>query len=162
MNDKRHGLFTGLGGSARAFGAPPWAWDADGRDVPTRYIVEGDTIVQEVDHAGGDYAYPIVADPWMGNALISSWSWEGSSRLRVTPTQYSRGWTGNVWYQEVGRAGYAELKSKMSTANRSKLNKSGENQYICHVYYAPYKATWNLDLNVRDKGLPGFVLSACN
>lgn len=40
---------------------PPWAVDAEGRRLPTRYDVRDTTIVQTVDHAGG--AYPIVADP---------------------------------------------------------------------------------------------------
>lgn len=41
----------------------PWAIDAEGRAVPTRFEVNGDTVTQVVDHRGGDYAYPIVADP---------------------------------------------------------------------------------------------------
>lgn len=43
--------------------AAPWAFDANGVVVPTRYRVDGDTLVQEVDHTAGEYAYPIVADP---------------------------------------------------------------------------------------------------
>jgi hypothetical protein len=39
----------------------PWAVDAHGRDLPTRYSVEGDTIVQSVDTA--DATFPVVADP---------------------------------------------------------------------------------------------------
>lgn len=41
----------------------PWAKDATGKDVPTRYVVEGATLVQHVDHQSGDYEYPVVADP---------------------------------------------------------------------------------------------------
>lgn len=40
---------------------PAWATDADGRPVPTHFEIEGDTLVQVVDHAGA--AYPVVADP---------------------------------------------------------------------------------------------------
>ncbi|CAN5594398.1 hypothetical protein BH20ACT2_BH20ACT2_03090 [soil metagenome] len=40
---------------------PPWAEDADGRTVPTRFSIEGNTLVQEVDHEGA--TYPVVADP---------------------------------------------------------------------------------------------------
>lgn len=39
----------------------PWAIDADGRDVATSYRLEGDTIVQTVEHQ--DASYPVVADP---------------------------------------------------------------------------------------------------
>jgi len=42
--------------------APPWANDAAGEPVPTRYLVEGRTLVQEVLHRGA--TYPVVADPW--------------------------------------------------------------------------------------------------
>lgn len=43
--------------------APPWAVDAEGRDVPTRYEVRDGAVTQVVDHRAGDFAYPIVADP---------------------------------------------------------------------------------------------------
>ncbi|MET0468985.1 MAG: hypothetical protein ABWZ87_09595, partial [Aeromicrobium sp.] len=41
----------------------PWAVDADGRRVPTRYELRGSTLRQVVDHRGRDVAYPVVADP---------------------------------------------------------------------------------------------------
>ncbi|MFI8930641.1 hypothetical protein ACIG3E_23555 [Streptomyces sp. NPDC053474] len=39
----------------------PWATDANGKHVPTRYELDGDNLIQIVDHAGA--AYPVVADP---------------------------------------------------------------------------------------------------
>jgi len=50
-------------GTLAAQVAAPWAFDAKGRRVPTRFEVRGDRITQIVDHRSGDYAYPIVADP---------------------------------------------------------------------------------------------------
>lgn len=41
----------------------PWAIDAQGRRVPTRYELSGGAITQVVDHRAGDFDYPIVADP---------------------------------------------------------------------------------------------------
>ena len=41
----------------------PWATDADGTDVPTRYEVDGSTLTQVVPHAPDNYTYPITADP---------------------------------------------------------------------------------------------------
>lgn len=36
----------------------------NGKAVPTRYVVEGDTLTQIVNHKGlADVAYPVVADP---------------------------------------------------------------------------------------------------
>ncbi|WP_314146898.1 hypothetical protein [uncultured Leifsonia sp.] len=40
---------------------PAWAIDAGGRSVPTSYSIDGDLVVQHVDHEGA--AYPVVADP---------------------------------------------------------------------------------------------------
>lgn len=49
--------------------APPWAVDANGKPVPTRYEVAGNTLVQQVSHAGA--AYPIIADPvWFVPVII--------------------------------------------------------------------------------------------
>ncbi len=41
--------------------ASPWALDANGEEVPTRYTLDGATLVQAIDHE--DAAYPVVADP---------------------------------------------------------------------------------------------------
>lgn len=41
----------------------PWAVDAAGRHVPTRYELRGSTIRQVVDHQTRRVAYPVVADP---------------------------------------------------------------------------------------------------
>jgi hypothetical protein len=48
---------------------PAWAKEANGADVPTRYALEGETLVQYVDHARAGVEYPVVADPkfeWWG------------------------------------------------------------------------------------------------
>ncbi|MGO2643131.1 hypothetical protein [Brevibacterium aurantiacum] len=42
--------------------AAPWAKDATGKDVPTRYELDGQTLTQIVDH-DSSFAYPVVADP---------------------------------------------------------------------------------------------------
>ncbi|MBY6687498.1 hypothetical protein HQ305_19890 [Rhodococcus sp. BP-149] len=42
--------------------APPWAKDANGVDVPTKYSLDGTTITQNVSHSAG-VAYPVTADP---------------------------------------------------------------------------------------------------
>lgn len=50
----------------------PWAVDANGTNVPTYYAVEGTTLIQVVEHNGGNYAYGIIADPWWNPF---SWPW---------------------------------------------------------------------------------------
>lgn len=47
----------------------PWAKDANGQDVPTRYVVAGGTVTQQVFPNSGT-AYPVVADPW----FIPAWA----------------------------------------------------------------------------------------
>lgn len=39
----------------------PWAVDAKGKSLPTRYTVRGDKLIQHVDHRGA--TYPVLADP---------------------------------------------------------------------------------------------------
>lgn len=48
-------------GTPTAIVAPAWATDAAGRAVPTRYEIDGDTLIQVTEHQG--YAYPVVSDP---------------------------------------------------------------------------------------------------
>ncbi|WP_147291052.1 HNH endonuclease signature motif containing protein [Tsukamurella paurometabola] len=40
----------------------PWAYDANGKEVPTWYDIEGDDMVQRIE-PGPDNVYPIIADP---------------------------------------------------------------------------------------------------
>lgn len=55
--------------------ASPWAVDANGNSIATRYEVVGNSIVQHVDHRGSSTAYPVVADPkfwWGWNVFVSN------------------------------------------------------------------------------------------
>ena len=42
--------------------APPWALDADGVEIRTSFALDGDALIQTVEHEGA--AYPVVADPF--------------------------------------------------------------------------------------------------
>lgn len=51
-------------GTVKAYFEPAWATDAEGKSVPTRYVVEGNSLTQVVDHRSFEgVAYPVVADP---------------------------------------------------------------------------------------------------
>lgn len=51
--------------------AAPWARDANGKSVPTRYEINGTMLTQVVDHVGGKYDYGITADPfWVPVAVM--------------------------------------------------------------------------------------------
>ncbi|WP_419554174.1 hypothetical protein [Candidatus Poriferisodalis sp.] len=57
--------------------ASPWAIDANGEEVPTRYTLDGTTLIQAIDHEGA--AYPVVADPVWLVAVVAL-------AIRVAPT----------------------------------------------------------------------------
>lgn len=41
--------------------ATPWAVDAKGQEVSTRFLLEGNSLIQIVEHEGA--TYPVIADP---------------------------------------------------------------------------------------------------
>ncbi len=65
-------------GKMTAFVSPPHAIDAQGTEVPVTMEVQGNTIVLNVPHREGEFAYPILVDPevstqndWVNNAWYS-------------------------------------------------------------------------------------------
>ncbi|MFD6816597.1 hypothetical protein ACFWCH_06765 [Microbacterium sp. NPDC060132] len=50
--------------------AAPWAEDAEGRSVPTRYEVRDSSIIQVVEHRSAAYSYPVIADPTYTTSVI--------------------------------------------------------------------------------------------
>ncbi|PPF32607.1 hypothetical protein [Pseudoclavibacter sp. AY1H1] len=50
----------------------PWAKDDSGRDLPTHYVVDGDSLTQVVDHTSVEgTVYPVVADPNYTNSIFT-------------------------------------------------------------------------------------------
>lgn len=128
--------------------AAPWATDANGMEVPTHFEVRGGSVFQVVDHRDAGFAYPVVADPWFGKALISSTAWDGSI-LRVYPTDWA---VCKHWYSIC--AGYGarwaawdEVQAK--TPGTRENSSSMRDQLYCHFdvvrFRAPNKESWNLD-----------------
>lgn len=148
--------------------AAPWAKDANGVEVPTRYEVSGSTLVQVVEHSSA-YAYPITADPWFGIALISKavWAknlWQYSPTLQVYPT-----WYGRIWgAPNVARwAAWSETLSKTPRSGwPNPATATMENQFYCHFDFVrawePNKPYWGLDSKIPNKGYWGFFGSKCN
>lgn len=72
----------------------PWAKDAQGTEVPVSMTVEGDSLVLEVPHRQGEFAYPIMVDP----TIYQDWGWwyEGQhlSGLWAFRSQSIAGWAG--------------------------------------------------------------------
>lgn len=140
----------------------PWAVDARGVAVPTRYTIEGNVVVQHVEHRGSGVTYPVVADPWLGLDLISKATWEHRSKgwtLKVSPTGWARA---NAPGYLVGVAGWEELYSKYKNKGLNTNLGGMRDQYICHQQFVFWKATWNLDEWRPDVSYAQTVNSKCN
>ncbi|WP_143233313.1 hypothetical protein [Actinomyces ruminis] len=63
-------------GTAVLAAGSAWATDAEGKNIPTWYEIDGNTLTQVIDHTSiEDTVYPIVADPiwlapWMVKCLV--------------------------------------------------------------------------------------------
>jgi hypothetical protein len=141
-------------GSWAAGVAPAWAVDADGRAVPTHYEIAGNTLTQVVEHKSSSFRYPIVADPYLGQALISRvdvGSENGKPRYNVVKTAYGD----NVALGSIRPGSYDPLLGatvmrgegwKEAIAKRPAMNITTiKQQYDCHTVYAPSKNPWNLE-----------------
>jgi hypothetical protein len=112
----------------------PWAVDANGTAVPTRYEFDGATLTQVVDHASSAFAYPVVADPWLGIALYGSPSVtfpSGGYSINVTPTAWGGSWSGvgnvGMWW-----AHRDEVVSKLGSSSW-RWTTSIQEQFYCHI-----------------------------
>jgi len=155
-------------GSSQGFISPAWAVDATGASVPSSYTISGSTITQHVDLTGRNVQYPVVADPWLGQDLVSSAKWARSSSgwtLQVTPTGFARTimpifklelalWAGYAGWDEL----YAKYKNKGLDTNLGGM----KDQYVCHMQFAFFKSTWNLDEWRPNVSYPATVAAACN
>jgi hypothetical protein len=54
-----------------------------GREVPTHYEIDGTTLVQVIDHRGGDWQYGITADPnwWRIGKCTAAITWVVGSSI---------------------------------------------------------------------------------
>lgn len=137
--------------------AEPWARDARGNPVSTRYIVDGNTLTQVVEHGRGS-AYPIVADPTTlgSNSFYSKIVQNSSAQgtiISVYPAQIK-------WTAYSGDTMYANYKAIVPAAYEG--NK-WRDQLVCHaVNVGVWKSPWNLDSWRPDVGYTRTVLAACN
>lgn len=144
----------------------PWAVDANGVAVSTTYTVDGNDLVQHVAHDASN-AYPVVADPWLGGTWTESWAWyTGITRIAMTPTVFAKAaCPGNVVCAAAWQgAAQTELaNAQVNSTNKAKINKSTTRSQIgCHMVGGALKSPWNLETSAADKGLAGFIASACN
>ncbi|WP_146243172.1 DUF2599 domain-containing protein [Curtobacterium sp. MCPF17_031] len=143
--------------------AAPWAKDANGRDIPTKYEIVGNSVVQTVEHSGEGYAYPIVADPWLGISLISSVGWgtyNGAWMGKVVPTSYGR-----VAPIASRLAAWGETLEKPNARARLDFANTRD-QFYCHYdgvrIIEPNKPSWNLERSRPNVGYAKTVAASCN
>ena len=84
----------------------PWAYDANGSQVPTHYEISGNTLTQVVNHTDQDVAYPVVSDPfWLAPWVIRCLTGSGINGPTITRIA-SSGTTGAI----IAAGGYAALR----------------------------------------------------
>lgn len=133
-------LILDAAGASVFFIAAPWARDANGRDVPTRYELHGSTLTQVVKHSSA-FTYPVVADPSIGGFYMSKYQWNGvRNKLTLWPT--FAGSTFSPWL--VYTYGWPEVEGAVGNQNASM-----EEQFICHcagnTVLAALGQTWDLE-----------------
>lgn len=125
----------------------PWAYDSLGVAVPTHFEVDGDTLVQVVDHTSQNYAYPVTADPYAGQMLFQ-WAtidtYNGDKRVNLQPTNYGRGvvpWvmTGAGWSEAVGWGQPYPIGPTLTS--KATLRQ----QFDCHAFGNAFAGVWNLE-----------------
>lgn len=132
----------------------PWARDAAGNEVPTRYEVSNfgsyAIVNQYVDHRALEgVQYPVVADPWLGRNLFSSVTrdtYNGDVRVNATKSRWGQGVhapTAASWYI-FNTYGWNEVRSRQSIVTSKATLKQ---QYECHVAggYGNLAGTWNFE-----------------
>lgn len=153
--------------------AEPWARDSSGREIATRYEIEGHSFTQIIvqDESA---VYPVVADPWVGKALIAKTSWTSYNKkykgytLEVYPTQWGRFnvwlWFGPALYGSIRKAFYYEMNSK--TPGKREETASMRDQLYCHIDAVrlkdPYKKSWNLDTWRPNVSYARMLRALCN
>lgn len=153
--------------------AEPWARDASGREIATRYEIDGHSFTQIIAQDEST-VYPVVADPWVGKALIAKTSWTGYNKkykgytLEVYPTQWGRFnvwlWFGPALYGSIRKAFYYEMNSK--TPGKREETASMRDQLYCHIDAVrlkdPHKKSWNLDTWRPNVSYARMLRASCN
>jgi len=141
---------------------PPWAVDANGVAVPTHYVVEGGQVAQVVDHLGGGFAYPIVADPtYYGESLISSVVTREVAAGRELSV-YTTAWWATA-RSLPGQVVALQVTDEFARITPNPWDTTGARQQVsCHAWWAPYKNPWNIELWRPTVGEAATVSAACN
>lgn len=125
----------------------PWAKDALGKDVPTYFEIQGEKLIQHVEHKSGKYTYPIVADPVYSRGIISKvvaeeWTAKTHWHVAINVTLKARALWGIGQSDKVYRDGLADLRQHHPTSMGSDTMAQ---QWECHVVGLPMTRTIDLE-----------------
>lgn len=135
--------------------AAPWARDAHGKAVPTRYTIRGNSLVQVVDHRASGIAYPVVADPRVTvgwgvyihytnrEARANSTGWRGTINDKAKYTAILCGYIGlNVAAGACAVLTYDVISSVMSTMKRAGATGHG---FYYHCWFSGMPLGWGYE-----------------
>lgn len=122
--------------------APPWAVDAAGKTIETRFTVTGRTLTQHVQHAGA--TYPVIADPvWMVPVLVVGLRVAAPIVVRAATKQAAKTTAKRVaanryksTVKKTGTASRMSYKSKTRSNFRHNLEvRTGKNPRWCQAHH---------------------------
>jgi sugar lactone lactonase YvrE len=128
----------------------PTAVDAQGTEVPVSLEIEGDSLVLQVSHRQGNFAYPILVDPTLAEDWYSA-SWYSGANLQAlsdgswqwgTNTNWVYGSTSCIWTcWGSGRGLYVSAESGSHGAGQFgqwTYTPSGSTSYITSALISPF------------------------
>lgn len=155
----------------------PWAKDANGSNIPTRYTIEPNNTIRQYIDFDENSKFPIIADPVWCGALISYTNWlyrwwnhpwslsiEPTACWRVVMSSYSASFV-SILFQQFGWSETLEKTPVSVHWDKSpwtSIYNSMYNQFICHAQYVLLKDKWNLEPTRADVGYLGTVWALCN
>lgn len=162
------------GGDGRFIGGltPPWARDANGVTVETKYEISEGSVTQVVNHRKADVTYPVVADPWLGVEFFGQ-TWENRNGPEVGQPVISARLTNWALYWYLNSTplnpvvppiqpllytqGWDELVRKQPKSDDKPTIRQ---QYECHVLYgqAVWAAGVHWDLEMFRPNNPEWIL----
>lgn len=124
--------------------SPAWAKDALGNAVPTHFTVDGNLLIQTIEHKGSSFDYPIVADPWLGQDLYYTpqvLTVTKGYQIAVKPRTWGTTWAGvSTWW-----AHRDEVVNKLGT-KAWRWSGSIQEQFYCHIAGLPFSLPeYNMD-----------------
>lgn len=156
----------------------PYAFDAEGKELNTYYVLKGNTVTQVVKHKGVDnVSYPIIADPsvkfgsWFKKS--SGWGMNGKWRcLKLVPKLSVRATGASgvcnfsalsaIVSNSVANASWNAVYNKYHNSKYWKNTKGMKKQYYCHFYFAFVKKSFNLEPGRPNVSWTKTIKAKCN